>query len=246
MLAIAKKFFWTTYDHLGGLIVLNLVWSALSLPWILVGYGLVGLGANTSDWGVFVTTFLAVEIVVFAPPTMLLFAAGARWARGEDIRFETLFKEMRLFAARVQLLGLTLVFSTLLLSLNIGFYLHLRGWPGLILGSLAIGLLFAVLLMSTYLFPLLLLQNGRMWYTLRQSFLVALDNIKLSLVLLLVVLLVFVLGFFSVVGLFSGLLAAVALLLCICFGQLQSKYTGESLPEEGPRTWRELIRPWGV
>jgi len=241
---IATKFCWTAYDHLGGLIVLNLVWTALSLPWILVGYMLVGQGANLSPWGGFTTAFLAVELVVFAPPTMLLFLAGACWARGEKIQAKTLFAEVRRFALRAQLLGLVLVVLSLILVLNIYFYQQFNGWPGLILSTIMVWFLVAALLLSMYLFPLLTMQDERVWYILRQSFLLAIDNIKLSFGLLLMTLFTFFFGIVSGIGLFCGLLAALALLMSICFRELLPKYTGEPLPEEVPRKWRELIRPW--
>ena len=246
MKEIAKKTFWISYDHLGGLILLNLVWSALSLPWILIGYGLVVQGAKLPGWGLFMATFLALELVFLSPPTLLLFAAGTRWARGEAVHFKTLFKEMRKFAVRGQLLGLILFFMSLQLLLNVYFYRQFGGWTGLILGSTMVWFLIAALLMSPYLFPLLILQDGGVWHTLRHSFLLMIDNVKLSIVLFLTILFVVFVGAVSVVGLFCGVLGVLTLLLCICFRELLPKYTGEPLAEEPARKWRELIRPWEV
>ena len=100
MKIIAKKIFWVTYDNLGGLIVLNLTWSILSLPWAMVGYALVILGASGSGLEVFIATFLALELVLFSPPTLLLFAAGMRWAGGEAVQLKILFDEVKKIAFR--------------------------------------------------------------------------------------------------------------------------------------------------
>ena len=91
---------------------------------------------------------------------------------------------------------------------------------------------------------MLVWQDDRLWPTLHQSFLLAIDNLKLSCVLLLAVLVFLGLGALSGIGLFCGLLTGLALFISVCFRGLLSKYTGESLPEEAPRRWRELIRPW--
>ena len=239
-----KNFFWTAYDHLGGLIVINLLWSALSLPWLGAGFLLVSLGASRSNWAFLTTVLLAVELVLVAPPAVLLFAAGARWARGESFQVRVLFAEVRRLAMRAQGLGLVVMVSTLLMLVNINFYLQFKGWLGLVLSGTMTWLLVAVLLMVGYIFPLLVAQELGLWRTLHQSFLVALDNLKLSFGLLLATLLTLLVGMVSGVGLFCGLLAALALLMSLCFRRLLPKYTGEPLPEEPVRRWRELIRPW--
>ena len=246
MKVIAKKTFWATYDNLGGLILLNLTWSVLSLPWLMVFYALVVLGASRSGWELFIATFLAFEVVFFSPPTLLLFAAGMRWARGEAVQFKILFDEVKKFAFRGQLLGLMIFFTSLLLLANVYFYRQIGGWAGLILGSTMVWFLIALLLLGPYLFPLLILRKGNLWDTLSQCFLLMVDNIKLSIGLLLANLLILFIGAISVAGLFCGLFAVLALMVCICFRELLPKYTGQHLPEETPRKWRELIRPWEV
>ena len=246
MKIIAKKIFWATYDNLGGLLLLNLTWSILSLPWAMVGYALFVLGASGPGLEVFIATFLALELVLFSPPTLLLFAAGMRWAGGEAVQLRILFDEVKKLAFRGQVLGLIFFFTSLLLVVNIYFYRQVGGWAGLILCSTMVWFLIVLLLMSPYLFPLLILRKGDLWGTLSQCFLLMVDNIKLSIGLFLAILLILFIGAASVAGLFCGLSATIALMVCICFRELLPKYTGQQLPEETPRKFRELIRPWEV
>ena len=246
MKSIAKKTFWAAYDNLGGLILLNLTWSILSLPWAMVGYALVILGATAPGWELFIASFLAFEIVLFSPPTLLLFAAGMRWAAGEAVQFKVLFAEVRKLAFRGQVLGLIFFFTSLLLLINLYFYRQIGGWAGLILGCTMVWFLVALLLMSSYVYPLLIFRQGDLWDTLSQSFLLMVDNIKLSIGLFLAIIITLLIGAISVAGLFCGLFAILVLMVCICFRELLPKYTGQQLREQTPRKWRELIRPWEV
>ena len=107
-------------------------------------------------------------------------------------------------------------------------------------------MLLAVGLTAVYLFPVLLAQDDGVWQTARQSLLLAIDNIRISFGLLLVVALFLVIGAFSGLGLFCGLLAGLALFICLCFGKLVARYSGEEPPVGPQRSWRELIRPWDI
>lgn len=247
-MANGKRFFWTAYDHLGGLVLLNLLWDLLSLPWILAGAGLVGLGlsmrADPAAPGVGICVVAAGELVFFAPPSVLLFLAGARWARGEEIETRVLCRELPRYALRAQALGLVVAAVTVILLVNAAFYLRWQGWVGLGLAGLMVWLLVVVGLTAPYIFPVLVTQDRGVRQTLRHSFLMALDNLALSAGLLASTLVAVAVGVGSGIGLFVGILAALALWLSVCFRGLLSRYTGQALPEEPPRRWRDLLRPW--
>ena len=238
------KFLWSAYDHLGSLIAVNLLWSVLSLPWMAMAYLLFAAGRAAGERGAFIAAFLGVEVVLFAPPTALLFSAARTWAEQREIGWRALFAESRRFAGRSQAIGLLLVSTTLILWVNIYFYQQLGGWAGLLLGAIMIWFLVALMLIAVYVFPVLISQDGPVWHTLRQSFLLAIDNIKLSFGLLLTVFATLGVGAISGIGLFCGAGAALALFLSIYFRELLPKYTGEALPAEPHRRWREVLRPW--
>lgn len=241
---LLRRFLWAAYDHLGGLVLLNLLWTGLSLPWLLLAVLLVGWGGGMGGGRVLIAGLLSLELVLCSPPTLLLFLAGRRWARDEEASPRELFDQWQRFAWRAQRLGLLVMGATLGLLVNVFFYRQFAGWGGLVLSGVMLWLLLAVGLIAVYLFPVLLSQDGGVWQTARQSLLLATDNIGISLGLLLVVALVLAVGAFSGLGLFCGLLAGLALFICVCFGKLLAKYTGE-VPSAGPRrSWRELIRPW--
>jgi uncharacterized membrane protein YesL len=247
-MACVRRFFWTAYDHLGSLVMLNLVWDLLSLPWLLAGGWLVGVGlglrGDLAAPGLAICLFAAGELVFFAPPAVLLFMAGSRWVRGQQVETKALCRQLPRFAVRVQALGLLILAVTLVLLVNAAFYLRWQSWLGLGLAGLMVWLLVVVGLTAPYILPVLVTQDAGLRQTLRCSFLLALDNLALSAGLLASVLAAVLVGVGTGIGLFVGGLAALALWLSVRFQGLLGKYTGTALPEEPPRRLRELLRPW--
>ncbi|MBM3278847.1 MAG: hypothetical protein FJY95_12320 [Candidatus Handelsmanbacteria bacterium] len=247
-MGLFRAFGWALYDHLWGVIGLNLLWTALSLPWLAAALLLGSLGLSLEGelawWGAVAGMLLGAELALFSPPGVLLFAAARRWAQERPVELRDLWREALPFAWRAQLLGLLVGALTLILMVNILFYQRLGGWVGLILSGAMLWLLLALLLTAVFLFPVLLALDRRLWAVVRQSFLLALDNLGPALGLLVASLCFIVGSAFTGAGLFCGGLASLALLLSLAFRRLCRKYTGEAAPAEGPRRWRELIRPW--
>lgn len=229
---------------MGGVVGYNLLWSVLSLPWIGGAYVLVRLGFALG--GVFLpgAVILACALLFSSPATALLFAVSAAWAHGQDLGTRALLDVGRTLFWRALVLGLIIVAGTALVLVNLVFYQQLAGWLGALLSGLMIWFLLLLGLVAVYIFPVLVSQGGSVWTTLRQSFLLAVDNLKLSLVLLLVSVVATGLGLASGLGVFCGVLSAVALYISTSFRALLPKYTGEALSVEKPRRLRELIRPW--
>ena len=244
MLGILRRFGWTAYDHLGGLVGINLLWSLLSLPWLGLGYAVVILGGQWGTWGALGSMLIAVELVLCAPPTLVLFAAGWAWAHGRDTSLRELLVQVRRYGLRVQGLGLVLVGVSALLVVNMAFYQGLGGLWGLALGGTMFWFLVALWMTGIYIFPVALTQESGLWATARQSFVIMVDNIRLSLGLLLATGLLLGLGAAAGIGLFCGVLGAWALLVSICFAAVLARYRGDSPKDESPRSWRELIKPW--
>ena len=64
-----RHFLWTAYDCLGGLVGYNLLWSALSLPWIGGAYMLLQLGFGLGGLGLAGAAVLAGALLLSAPAT---------------------------------------------------------------------------------------------------------------------------------------------------------------------------------
>ena len=165
------KFLWAAYDHLGGLIAVNLLWGVLSIPWMALAYISIAVAQTWGEKSSLMAMVLGVEGVLFAPPTVLLFSAGKVWAQKREIAWRTLLAEGRRFAARAQAIGAAIVVATLVLLVNIHFYQGIGGWIGLLLGGAMIWFAVGLALISVYIFPVLVSQDGKAWHTLRQSFL---------------------------------------------------------------------------
>ena len=244
MSALLVRWAWMTYDNLGGLVGYNLLWSAFSLPWILSAYALLRLGFATGGFVFVASLVLAWVLVVGAPATAMLFAAAVAWSRGVDMDYRQVLMAGRAFFWRALILGMSLFAASALILGNMVFYHHLDGWLGALLSGLMVWFLLLVGLVTVFIFPVLVTQEGSAWATLRQSLLLAVDNLKYAVVFLIVAVLFAGLGLVSGLGLFCGAPMAWALFVCVGFRALLPKYTGEVLPADVPRRLRELIRPW--
>lgn len=239
-----RRFLWVAYDHLGGLVLFNLVWTGLSLPWLLLGTLLLAAGSQMGGGRGLAAALIGLELALISPPTLLLFLAARGWVREEEVRFGPLLAEWKRFAWRAQVLGMLTAGATCALVVNVLFYRQFAGWVGLALSGLMLWFFLGVVLLGLYLFPVLIAQDGSVWQTIRQSFLLVVDNVGLSLGLLLGTVCFLGIGVVSGLGLFCGMLTALVLFVSIGFRSLLPKYTGEPLPEGVRRSWRELIRPW--
>ena len=243
---ILRRYFWTGYDHLGGIVAYNLLWSLLSLPWIGAAYMLLRFGFSLGGLFLPGAVVLAGVLLFGSPATVLLFIVCAYWARRDELNLRELLLTGRRFFWRATALGGSLIVATGLILVNMVFYQHLGGWLGALLSGLMIWLLLLAGIMALYLFPVLVTQEGSVWATLQQSLLLAVDNLKMSLALLLGTIFFLAVGLASGLGLFCGVMTAWALLMSMVLRALLPKYTGEVLPVEAPRGLRDLIRPWEV
>ena len=138
MSALLVRWAWTAYDHLGGLVGYNLVWTALSLPWILAAYALLRLGFAAGGFVFVGSLVLAWALVAGAPATAMLYAVAAAWARGADINWRQALAAGRAFFWRAVLLGTGLFGVCALILGNMVFYRHLGGWLGALLSGLMV------------------------------------------------------------------------------------------------------------
>ena len=101
---VVKQFAWAAYDNLGGLIAVNLIWALICLPWLGVS-GLVvawgtGPGGGWAPAAAVASVLAAAELVIFSPPSVLLFLAANRWSRGQTAEIWPLLRELPRYFAR--------------------------------------------------------------------------------------------------------------------------------------------------
>jgi uncharacterized membrane protein YesL len=207
------------YDHIGLLVLANLLWVALCLP------------------------------VVTAPAsTAGLFTLARRVARGEDVSLKDFFRGFRERFFPAFKLGVVDLGALLILWINIDFYSHLRGGatiPGMVLAAAMIWVAAFYWLMHAHLVPLLVGGESSLRQLLRKSALLTLDNLAFTIGITVQAVSLSVLCLITGAGLVLLNGSAVAVLLTAGHEEVLRRYhpTDEEPPRE-TRTWRDLWRPW--
>lgn len=216
-----RRFFWHAYDHLGVLILANLLWLVLCLG------------------------------VITAPAaTAALFHLATRIAGGATVTLADFWLGFRRDFAPALRLGIFTAAAAVLVWFNVGFYSRLRGglaFPGATLAAVLIWAAAFLLLMHAHLHPLLARGDMSLRSILKKSALLTLDRPAFTVGVTLQALVLFALCVVSAAGLILGLGSFIALLLTTAHRELLKSYFPESAeaqeaPEE--RTFRDLWRPW--
>jgi len=216
-----KRSIWSTYDHIGLLVLANLLWVVLCLPVVTAPAATAGL------------FHLAREVARGKSPSLRDFFVGFR------TRFLPAFK-----------VGLVELAALLVLWVNIDFYSHMRGGaviPGMILAAAMVWVAAFFLLMHAHLYPLLVGGESSLRQLLRKSALLTLDNLAFTAGITFQALSLSVLCVVTGAGLVLINASAVAVLLTTGHRELLRKYSDD--PESSPelpetRTLRSLWRPW--
>jgi uncharacterized membrane protein YesL len=216
-----RKALWCVYDHLGLLIVLNLIWLALLVP------------------------------VVTAPAaTAALFDTARRMAHRESVGVRQYFRSFRSLFLPALFVGLFSGVIGFLLWLGIDFYSHLGGtmrYPGFLLAALLVWLGVLVALLHAHLLPVLTHGERRLLPVLRTAALLTLDNLAFTVGILVQTLALTALCILTGAGLFLVAGSLQAVLLTSGHRELLRKYRPEDPDlQDDPetRTWRDLWRPW--
>ena len=211
-----KEFLSAAYDHIGGLVCINILWSLLSIPWLAAAAAGALYGtALQGDWAPharMLVIILATEFVWFAPPTVLLFLAARHWLDGRGVSFRSLARQLPRHALRAQAAGLAIMAATCLLAINLIFYFHLGGWLGAVLSGLMGWVLLGLVLVSLYFVPVLLAGEAGLRGACRGSLFLVIAYPGRTLVLLVLVVGLLALGLASGIGFLFGVSAAIALI----------------------------------
>jgi uncharacterized membrane protein YesL len=264
---MARKSFWNTHDHLGGCILLNLLWALFSLPWLMLAAWLVAFG-----WGRFLqgpgllglmVAAVGIQQLVHSPISAALWKVTAQWAHYRTATVRSFFPALRRYFSRSLGLWLCFTVSALLLSLNAHFYRNaLRSVP--FLGAFVAGLMvwayLFLALVQIYALAFLVQEDLSVRNTLRRSLLAVLDNLRYTIVLSLSMTFVLLLGLISLAGLLFLAVSLLGIMANTGLREILKRYQKEpadSKPktwaqvrqqqgraEEEPRGWRDLWKPW--
>ena len=256
LLRSLRLFFWTAYDHLGGLVLTNLVWAVLSLPWMGLAYlaivlGFEGMSAGAYGFGI-AMVLLGVEVLFLSPPTAGLFAISHIYATGGAAGLRAMVSGIRRHLWAAQGMGLGVMGCTAVLLLNVYFYGQLSGRLrvlGLILSGAMGSVLLLMAMVAAFLFPVRVSQQTGIRETFKYGVLLVLGSLPTAAGAVLLVFVLLVLGSLSGAGFFFGAVSAASLLLNIVVLEIVRKHrralgVEDAEETDTKRSWRELIRPW--
>ena len=250
MRRVLSRLAWMTYDHLGGIIALNLAWAAASTPWLALSAALVALASRVPESlvpsALLVAALGSVDLVIFSPATLLLFLAARSWVEDRRASPVEILAEARRLFFRAQAVGLMKAASTVVLTANFLFYRRLGGWVGAILGGAMLWFLLGAFLVSLYLLPWVVAHRdtGSAWDALRQSCQLVLLNPRVTLGLMALVLIVSFASLALVVPLLLGAVPVLALMVWLSFQFLLERHALVPPRQSETRSWRDLLKPW--
>ena len=252
--SVFRSWFWRYYDHLGRLILINIVWFFLVLvpTWICCHWSGVVSREKTQLVLLLIVFLFDISFTILC--AYLVFSIFYV----ESNYFDNIWPGiLKFWTKAVFLFFLWVVFAVLALY-NVRYYLETQrvlGIAGWVLGVLFLWVLFFCLSSVLYQWPLLFFQNPPFIKILYKSFLLVFDN---YLVLLLVwiygVGFVFLFTILPVLWIFFGFVFFFSF-QCMLLEKHMLKYgvvyqkKDRSLvlaiwEKEKKRSWRELLKPW--
>ncbi len=215
-----RKWFWNTYDYLGTLIVINILWLLFALPLVTLPFAFAGL-----------------------------FRVTGRIAAYEETGIRDFFAHTRADLTRSFCICGLYAGVLLLLAANVLFYVRLMDewpWVGAILGGVMMWLIVFVCMTAVYVLPLMLRSETPVWQIVRSGVYLAVDNPRHAFMLLLCGSLTMAFSLASGVGLLFLGIGAVGVLCSTGLRETLKRYdSADGNVLEEARGWRDLLRPWG-
>ncbi len=177
---VLKMAFWVCFDHLGKLLVANVLSFALVLVPLLAAWWLAG-HSNPVTAVVVAGSAAGLSFVVALPVCMAALAAMMKeLIETRDGSLRTFVTGLRRFAPRAVGLGGVFMAAEALFATSVWFYSSRFGGAMPVLGfglsALALWAMFFTGLMALFAAPALVQKNGGIFATLRLSALLVLDN----------------------------------------------------------------------
>lgn len=243
---ILLGFFWDTYDNLGHILLVNVIWFICNLPGLMIMYLIFrsSLGINLL-W-----ILLCIPLFIFSTTTAGLFAYTKQLMELKDSSIKYLFLGMKQYYGKGLALVLIHLGIFLLIIININFYLQLRGsmqMLGVILAGLAFWCGIFVALESLYSFAVLVQQNLSIKKTLKRSFLLVLDNLWVTIGIFIFCISFLIISLFSGIGPILFMMSCIAMLGNNAIYEIMAKYvkkpepTPTLAPGEKPTSWKQIL-----
>ena len=215
-----RKWFWNTYDYLGTLIVINILWLLCALPLVTLPLAFAGL-----------------------------FRVTGRIAAYEETGLRDFFVHARQDLGRSFLLCGLYAGALALLAANVFFYVRLMDdwpWTGAVLSGVMMWLMVFVCMTAVFTLPLAYRNRAPVRQIIRSGVFLALDNAGYAFVLLLAGSLILVFSLASGIGLLFLGIGAIGVLFSTGLRETLKRYQqSETSVLEEARGWRDLLRPWG-
>lgn len=239
------------YHNVGKLILSNLFWTATFVPFLLVG---LEIRKNLSP---LLLLLLAGCFLLTSPALAGIFVISRKIAIKEhEIEMRDFFAGMKDHWKKSLVLSLICVIIPLVAGSSLMFYGQLARTSSLsvILWIINIWILIFFFLAQVYFFPLMIGQKMGIIQILRTSFLLALNNVGFTFLVLIFGLAILFLSSITGVIFLAGV-SMIALLQSNAFIEVAKRYTGEEIRKEVKReeggqkkTLRDVIRnlffPW--
>ena len=243
MKVLLKKVFWNHYDHLGSLVLLNLLWIGVGLPWLVLGGSMLLTGGRLWSRGEVAglpMVLVGLDILWVSPPTVALFSVVKGYVsyRPEGVR--GWFGALRRNFWRAQALGLTVASGTAVACLGFGVYVR-WGLVGMLLAGVMLWTLWLWKTAALFMPAVLAFRNPSFSGVVKGSVSLAGGAPKFSLPFSTLVVLWSVLTGITGVGLVVFGPASASVWVATAFRELTDP---DASDDEEPRGWRDIIRPW--
>ena len=236
---IYKKTFWNTYDHIGQLILINLLWFLISpLPTFLC-FRYLPFDGYTQ-----ITFVFLIGLLTHSYATGGLFALTARLADYQDVSLKDFFPAARAFYFRTLMLSLIFGGIFFLLTYSVGFYISVKigfGLLGFFLAGIQVWIGAFCLLMQVYVKPLLYSRNWGLGAVLKWSATLIILRPGFTILLFLQALALFVLIGITGVGVVLLLLSVVSMFLNTALRETLRDMDTTMKPRRKPTSWKEIF-----
>jgi uncharacterized membrane protein YesL len=236
---IYKKSFWNTYDNIGRLILLNLLWFVIfPLPTFLA-FRYLPLSPYPR-----VAVTIVIGLVTHSFAASGVFALAARLVDYREITLRRFIPEARKYFPRMLGLGLIFGAAFFILFESTRFYLHLKaggGMLGFFLAGIQVWIAAFLLLMQVYLFPLLVTRSWGIRRTLKWSALLVVLKPGLTALMFIQALAIFALIGITGAGVVLLLMSLTAILLNTTLRETLREIDETVEPRRKPTSWKEIF-----
>ncbi len=172
--------FWVIYDHIGKLMLANLLWSMIVMVPLSLG-GAVFWGRDPGLWALVGAPALLIAVGVALPvATAGLAHMIKELIDTRDGAVRTMLAGMRQYGIRAMAIGLIYVAGVTALATSVWFYARAFegawAWMGYVLSGLALWCLLFAALMALMVFPTLVQKRGSVGETIRLTALIVAGN----------------------------------------------------------------------